>query len=372
MNNVMKPKKILILGGYGGVGREIARLLLENTNAHITVAGRRYEPAEALVRQLKNTFPKRDIRAQETDVKNAMSLGSALEGMDLVVVATTTPEHIQAIARAALAKNVDYIDIMFDPDTPKRLKPLAKEIVRKKRTFITQAGFHPGLPAVFVRHAAQYLDRYETATVAMAMNARFESPQSTIDIVNAARENAFDIYRNGAWRQATYADMVRVDFGPPFGTRTCFPLHMEELRGVPEKYGIRKCGTYVTGFNWLVDNILFPLIYVAHRIRKNTGTGIFSFLLYHGIRLFSPADLRVVFLIDARGEKNGKTHAIRIRAEHKNGFFFTAAPVAACIMQYLDGTIKPGFHFMGHAVDTKRLFADIQGMGIDITTRTIK
>lgn len=367
-----ETKKILILGGYGGTGSMIARMVAQETDVAIIVAGRRLEKANEVVESLKKDFPKKQISARHVDATDKTSLQSALKDVDLLVVATTTPEYTGEIAKTALEMDVDYLDIMFDQRTPQILKGLEDKILKKKRIFITQAGFHPGLPAVFVRHAARYLDRYETAQLGMAMHARFAKPGSTIDLVHAAREYCVDLYKNGKWERATYTDIVSVDFGSGFGRRTCFPLHMEELKGLPERYGIKNCGLYVTGFNWFVDNLVFPLILVSHQIKKNSGTGLFSLLLYHGVNIFSSQELRVVFLIDASGEKDGKKCMIRIKAEHPDGFLFTAAPVVACIKQYLDGLINPGLHFMGHVVDTERLFTDMQKMGIMIEIRETK
>jgi saccharopine dehydrogenase (NAD+, L-lysine-forming) len=42
----MKTKTILILGGYGGTGRVVSRLLLKETDVDIIIAGRSINKAE--------------------------------------------------------------------------------------------------------------------------------------------------------------------------------------------------------------------------------------------------------------------------------------------------------------------------------------
>jgi saccharopine dehydrogenase (NAD+, L-lysine-forming) len=58
---------------------------------------------------------------------------------------------------------------------------------------------------------------------------------------------------------------------------------------------------------------------------------------------------------------------MELALRHPDGYQFTAIPVAACIMQYLDGSARqPGLRMMGHAVDPARLLHDMVRMGIEI------
>jgi len=68
----------------------------------------------------------------------------------------------------------------------------------------------------------------------------------------------------------------------------------------------------------------------------------------------------------AQGIKDGKDLKLRLIAEHDDGYLLTAIPVAACIHQYLDGTLPPGLWMMGHVVDDKRLMKDMEAMGVKI------
>jgi shikimate 5-dehydrogenase len=45
---IMKTRKIIVLGGYGGTGRVLCRKLLEETEVEIVVAGRDMAEAEKL------------------------------------------------------------------------------------------------------------------------------------------------------------------------------------------------------------------------------------------------------------------------------------------------------------------------------------
>ena len=54
----------------------------------------------------------------------------------------------------------------------------------------------------------------------------------------------------------------------------------------------------------------------------------------------------------------------------ENGYAFTAIPAAACLLQYLDGSIrKPGLWLQGIVVEPDRLMVDMERMGIQVELR---
>jgi len=52
----MNKKTILILGGYGGVGKSLSRLMLKVTNVDLVIAGHRKEKAKQWADILNNEF----------------------------------------------------------------------------------------------------------------------------------------------------------------------------------------------------------------------------------------------------------------------------------------------------------------------------
>ena len=54
-----EPKTILILGGYGITGSLIARLLLQESEIRLVLAGRSVEKAAAKAAELNRQFPGR-------------------------------------------------------------------------------------------------------------------------------------------------------------------------------------------------------------------------------------------------------------------------------------------------------------------------
>ena len=84
-----KPEDILIVGGYGVVGRRIAANLAPDYPGRVVVAGRRLELAAQLAVNLG-----RGVRGRRLDITNAESIEAALEGVGVVVSCIDQPEPL--------------------------------------------------------------------------------------------------------------------------------------------------------------------------------------------------------------------------------------------------------------------------------------
>lgn len=362
-------KTILILGGYGGVGKSLSRLLLKETNVEVIISGRRKEKAEKIAAQLNKEFPGDRVTSRYADASNQKSLIKAFQDVQLVIVLSNTPDLIKQIGEAAIVSGCDYLDILVSGSAIRDLGELAATIRQQKRIFITQAGFHPGLPAVFVRCGAHYFETYDRAIIAMAMNARFERAEQTKEIIKLVSEFEAEIFKDGGWKKATYRDAINVEMGNRFGRMKLFPIQMEEIRLVQKMFNLKETGVYVSGFNWFIDYLVVPLIIITQKIRKGLAIGLLQKFFTWGVNKFSSPYQGVAFLNDAEGIKDGKRRNVRIIAEYEDAYLFTAIPIVACLKQYLDRTLPTGLWMMGHVVDENRLLNDMEKMGVKISRK---
>ena len=71
----------------------------------------------------------------------------------------------------------------------------------------------------------------------------------------------------------------------------------------------------------------------------------------------------------ACGFKDDKPVEVRASISHADGYELTAIPVAAALLQYLDGSArKPGLWMMGLLAEPLRLFQDMERMGVKVET----
>ncbi|NPV61120.1 MAG: hypothetical protein HPY61_00540 [Methanotrichaceae archaeon] len=360
----MKAKEIVVLGGYGGAGSCISRLLLEETGASIVIAGRRTEMAEELARILNSKYPGRTTSAF-ADASDPESLAAVFENADLVVVASTTADHVQTVAQAAIDTGIDYLDIHYPQQVVTALNPLASQIELAGLRFITQAGFCPGLPSTLVRLAALHLEDIRRAIVGVAMNTRFEKGGALYELLDSFADFRGEVFE-GRWRPAGLRDTATIDFGHLFGRKQCYLMNLAEMRPLPKALQLKELGVYAAGINWFVDYLVIPWAYVLGRIRKSLGREALASMMVWGTKLFSPPEEEVVLVVEAEGNYEERDAEIRIVLEHEDAYYITAAPVVACIRQLLDGRIKPGLQMMGLAIDPELLIKDIRRMGINV------
>ncbi len=312
------------------------------------------------------------VSAVRADAADGQSLREALHGTDLLLVAAPTTKHADTVIRTAIESGADYLDIQLDARKFALLKSLAPEIERAGRCFITEAGFHPGLPAAMVRYAASHLDRLDTAITAGYLNMGRSLPYSEAvdELMEEFRNYQAQVFKDGQWTKPGSYDIRRIDFGETIGIRKCFSMFFEELRPLPEMYPtLKSCGFYISGSHWVVDWIITPLVIMGLKIAPKHGIKPLGKLMWWGMQTFPKPPYIVILKAEASGERDGKMEKVEVTISHPDGYELTAIPVVACLMQYPDGSARhPGLWMMGHLVEPVRAFKDMEKMGVRVVT----
>ena len=355
----------LILGGYGYTGKLLAKHLLAQTDAHLILAGRNIDKARAFADKLNN--PR--ISVARVDAANPASLGAALQNADMLLVAAPTTQHAGTVIHTALEARVDYLDVQYSSKKLAVLKELAPQISKVGLCFVTEAGYHPGLPAAMVRYAATQMDEIHSALTAGYLNMGKDLPYSEAvdELMDGFIDFQAQVYKNGAWTKPNQWDMQKFNFGEEIGQRTCYSMFFEEMRELPTMYpSLKNTGFYISGSNWLTDLIITPIVMFGLKLAPKRGLTPLGKLMWWGMQQ-SPPPYVVALKVEANGQRNGQQVQVQARIEHTDGYELTAIPVVAILRQYLEGSARqPGLHMMGHLAEPLRLFRDIQNMGVNI------
>jgi short subunit dehydrogenase-like uncharacterized protein len=365
------------MGGYGNTGRPLARLLLQESDAEVVIAGRNRGKADRLAEELNEHFKGERARAACADASNPQTLQSVFDGIDLVVVASSTTQYIHQIAATALKAGSDYLDIQYSPKKISLLRSMELEIQQAGRCFITDGGFHPGLPGFLVRYVSQYFDSLESARVGSVIKEDWKTIQvgdeAISELVDLINDYEMLVYKAGRWQKANMlssSDYLHMDFGKVFGRQYCFPMMLEEMRSLPQIYPtITDTGFYVGSFNWFVDWLIMPIAMLTVKLWPQAAVKPMGKLMYWGLKAFSKPPYGTLLRVKATGKKDGIHGEMAVTISQTDGYLFTAIPVAACLLQYLDGSIgQPGLWWQSLVVEPKRFMEDMQRMGIAIET----
>ena len=372
----MGHKKILILGGYGNTGLPLARLLLAETDVQLVLAGRHINRAQSTAAQLNREFPGERVSGIAADAADKNNLSRALHDVDILVVASSTAKYASQVAETTLSAGVDYLDVQYATQKVAALKSLASEIESAGLCFITEAGFHPGLPAALVRYAGERFDRLDIARVGSVIKLDWQgyefSDSTVVELLEELNDFQMLLYKDGAWRKASMIstrDYISMDFGAEFGKQFCAPMFLEEMRYIPKTYpSLKETGFFIGGFNPVVDWLIMPLAMLATRISPQAALKPMSRLMHWGLVRFSRPPYGTLLRLEAQGDKAGVASSLTVTLHHPDGYMFTAIPVAACLLQYLDGSISsPGLWLQAEIVDPGRLLEDMRRMGVAVS-----
>ncbi|HET7009762.1 MAG TPA: saccharopine dehydrogenase NADP-binding domain-containing protein, partial [Anaerolineales bacterium] len=307
---------LVILGGYGNTGRALTRLLLQHSDVSLVLVGRDGDKARRAAAEWNDRFPGLRARGEAADASDGERLRQLFRGTELVVAASSTSPSARVVAEAALDAGIDYIDPQFSRAKVAALRELAPRIQAAGRCFVTDAGFHPGLPALLVRYAARRFDALRSARVGSVIQIDWKTlnfSDSTLDeLVSEFREMQMMHFRAGRWQTMGWIESFKpvwMDFGGEFGRRYTMPMLLEEMRPLPDMFpGLQDTGFFVGGFNWVVDWLLMPLGVGLLWISPEAGGRAFARMLEWGLRRFSRPPFGTLLQLEAQGLHDGAEH----------------------------------------------------------------
>lgn len=253
--------KILVLGGYGEMGRISVIDLFETFKGEIIVAGRSKEKAKGFV----NSFKSKKVKWVQADINQFEKLTQILSDCDVVINATQYNMNLKVMA-AALSAEVNYIDLggLFHI-TRKQLK-LDKKFKKAGITAIIGCGATPGITNIMAAYGAKFFDRINSINVQFADKdyTKYDMPF----VVPYSMHTIFDefsmkpaVFKNGKFKFVEPLNgLEEINFPRPVNKATCFYTLHSEVATFPFSFktkGIKSC-SFKGGFEKdFVDKVKF-------------------------------------------------------------------------------------------------------------------
>ena len=358
-----QPKKILILGGYGKAGRQIANLLAMQSRYTIVIGGRNYAKAEQCTFELLQKFPDQGIKAIKVDAYNIDELSNAAKGVDLVIVCMYLQKKsalniIEAVLKSDAAH---YLDLSPGVEKYAAFKEAAQKVNSSNRVFIMDAGFDPGLPGFLSYMAASMVKNPKEITVEALYKEPDIGKSGIVDILNFRGKAHF--WRNDRWQPASFLRMKLVDFPKPYGKTIAIPISLPELEGLPQEYKLQALTVYHAGINSISNTIL---IFWESGLNKLFSMTYGIKLFQWAIRKFTQPPYGGIVRVTSKGS-NGRAV---ITAVHKKLYEATAIPVVATAIQVLETPhSQGGSYFMGSWVSRNSFLDKMKEMGLSVNVQ---
>jgi hypothetical protein len=358
-----EPLTVAILGGCGRMGLALARVLLQETNVSVRLAGRDRAKLDRAVSELGSSFVPGRVTVCIADARDAEGLAAAVRGARLLAVCTTGAGHTAGIIRSVLEAGVDCIDLRYPQSVAREWCAHEADVKRAGIRVFIQAGHLPGLAGIFLRHLHAKNALIRNVVMATAIRpSQSVSAGAAEEMVDELRDGESGVFAGGRWVRTGRWRVQPVDLGAGFGKRLCVPMPLEELRGLPEEMHLDELAFFVAGFNGFVNGVVAPLVMTLGRLPQAAVRRMLASLMAYGIRRFAHPPFGAVMQIEARVDESSIR---RMVAHHEDSYFFAAAAAVGGLNQYFDGSLaRPGVSSMSRAADPGRLIRDMSRLGV--------
>ncbi len=253
--------KILVLGGYGEMGKIVVIDLFETFNGEIIVAGRNKEKAELFA----NSFKNKKVKWVHIDINQSKELTKTLSNCDVVINTTQYNMNLK-VMEAALTARIHYIDLggLFH-QTKKQLK-LNKKFKTAGIIAIVGCGATPGITNIMANYGSKFFEEINDIHVQFAdkdytkYNMPFVVPYSMHTIFDEFSMKPA-IFLNGKLKFVEpISGSEKIKFPHPVNKATCFYTLHSEVATFPSSFkskGIQNC-SFKGGFDKnFVDKVKF-------------------------------------------------------------------------------------------------------------------
>mgnify|MGYP002621654214 FL=1 len=156
--------KKIVIAGAGKIGSTIALMLAETGDYHVVLADRDAARLEAA-----DNHPA--IEAAAVDIADGEALRALIKGR-FAVLSAAPFQLTAAIAEAAAAANVHYLDLTEDVASTRRVKELATNAAT---AFIPQCGLAPGFISIAAHDLAIRFERLDTVRLRVGALPQYPS-----------------------------------------------------------------------------------------------------------------------------------------------------------------------------------------------------
>jgi saccharopine dehydrogenase (NAD+, L-lysine-forming) len=359
---------VLLIGATGNTGKKIASLLMRcPVDLTLLIGGRNRARLSSLQNSLLHNKPKnKGLHVAEMDVADPYSCTEYLEEADLVINCSSAVEHAHLLYEHLINSHTHYFDTNLSfKSKHEKLKEISDRVKCSNLIFVTDCGYHPGIPAAMIRWAANKSSQLKKANCYAVMKLDWRSysfsRETGHEMISEFRDYE-PVYYDHEWKTWSWMKSKKYDFGSPFGMQNVTPMMLNELRKLPTDYThLEETGFFISGFNAFTDYFMLPFILLGTKF-----PGLFSDDFLTNVFLWSVKKGGGPFGVRLIGDFDYGAKKVKMILSHNDPYLLTAIPVVACFHQLIEGRLCRGVHYQGSAVDPNRFFKLLRHYGIDI------
>ena len=204
-------KTVLIVGGYGAVGREAAHALTSRPGTKVVVAGR--NPAAAQ--------PVPGTTAMRVDATDPAGLARALDGVDAVLMCAETGNV--DVAKACVERGIHYLDVTASHSVLAELARLDGAARARGATVVLSVGLVPGVSNLLARVCSERAPSEDLVIGALLGSGEAHGPAALAWTFDGLGQLA------GSWS---------LGFPAPYGERVVHRFPFSDQYTLPQTLGV--------------------------------------------------------------------------------------------------------------------------------------
>ena len=236
----MNHQDILIVGGYGVVGRRIASELGPDYPDRVIVAGRSRARAEEAATAIGH-----GVRGQSIDITVPSSIAAALDGVAVVISCIDQPGR--TLLWAAVERGLRYTDIaphLTELGRGAEYERIDTAARASGARLVLGTGIVPGISSVMARALADALGGADEIETALLLGAADVSGPASFDYFLQELAMSFDVHVGGEDRPARAFSVPRlVEYPPPVGAQRAYLFPFSDQVLYPRTMGVRTAVT---------------------------------------------------------------------------------------------------------------------------------
>jgi saccharopine dehydrogenase-like NADP-dependent oxidoreductase len=345
--------RVLIVGGRGRIGSNVAQDLVTHTDAEITVTGR---DSEGTVH--RELLPERS-RYLALDLADSAALRKAVSSSNLVVHCAG-PFHYRdaGVLKTCIEEGVNYTDVSDSRSFTRRALECREAAKNAGVTAIINTGIFPGVSNSMVRRDVEQLDEADRIHLSYVVGGSGGAGVTVMRTTFLGLQTPFEVWENGKWQQVKpYSDRETIEFPAPYGKTGVYWFDMPEAITLPESFPVKtvitKFGTFPDLYNHLT---WFVAKYWPASWLKNNG--VIEFLSYVSYGMTGVTNnfsgVGVAVRSQVTGIKNGKPAKVCSTALHENAAAATGIGTGSIAQLMLEGKLdRPGVWAVEQALSTE-------------------
>jgi saccharopine dehydrogenase-like NADP-dependent oxidoreductase len=371
-------QQVLILGGQGRIGRQVAADLATYTQAEITTTGRRLKPnsqAKALPDAMQRTkFLALDLEDQTNLTQTIQALAATQDGVQKnVVVHCAGPFHYRdaRVLKTCIEAGVNYVDVSDHPSFTRKAIAYQQAAADAGVTAIVNTGIFPGISNSMVRRDVERLDRVDRIHLSYVVAGSGGAGLTVMRTTFLGLQRPFQAFLNSEWQMIKpYSDREIVEFPAPYGRTGVYWFDMPETFTLPNAFPAK---TVITKFGTVPDFYNYLTWWVAHtwhpQLLKQTPVIEFLSRVSHFMTDVTDrfSGIGVAIRSEVSGEQAGTATQVVSTLVHPNTAIAAACGTGSVVELLLTGQLqKPGVWAIEEALPTDLFEQTLASRGMTI------